>query len=66
MMGMIDVVSEMFSLIDNPSFIGPGYTVFFFFNFKAPSPAAMHHSLRLCPSPKCRITGTPTTIRVPT
>ena len=27
---MIDVVSEMFSLIDNPSFIGPRYTVFFF------------------------------------
>jgi hypothetical protein len=61
MMGMIDDVSEMFSLIDNPSFIG-----LVSFNFKAPSPAAMHHSLRLCPSPKCRITGTLTTIRIPT
>jgi hypothetical protein len=49
MMGMIDDVSEMFSLTDNPSFIGPGYTVSF--NFQAPSPAAMHHSLSCVPRP---------------
>lgn len=57
MMGMIDDVSEMFSLTDNPSFIGPGYTVSS--NFPGAVTGGDAPLLELCPSAQVPITRTP-------